>query len=558
MNHNLFKPANIDDGKHAVVGNCNGISAEERWETETPLFAKAILSNLHGNTILDYGCGIGRITKELITQNNSVEITGVDASQDMLQLATDYISDNRFTAMFPQDIPKDIKFDLIYCIYVLQHVPAIEIREILNRIYDHLSDNGVFIYCSSDYRMAIRFDGQGFFDDRFLGVNLQEEVERKFDKISELFTDIDYEHNPTLRTMVLGEGNNLPHPAFVFKKKPNDSIPKPVKIIRQKQPQKLILVARQSPGDVLVMGNAIACLQKSYQNKYQIEVRTSSTDIFKNNPFITKHIYDECKYKEIENKFSLTPHSDMTKDSRTSWLDDIMVIDMHYPAIHQSGQSGKHFTSAYIEWLEYILDLKINQSFMRPEIYLDQNEMNWYSPIVSEHKYRGRYWILNAGGKNDFTLKQYSHYQEVVNRLKSFDIKCVQIGQLEHEHKPLENVLSMIGKTDIRQLFRLIYKSDGVITPVSFPMHIAGALEYPCVVVAGAREGARWESYPNHQFLSVNGCLPCAKYDGCWKSKTAECDNKINNIPKCLSLIDPEDIVRSVLRYYKGGYLKPL
>ena len=123
MNHNLFKPANIDDGKHAVVGNCNGISAEERWETETPLFAKAILSNLHGNTILDYGCGIGRITKELITQNNSVEITGVDASQDMLQLATDYISDNRFTAMFPQDIPKDIKND--FAITGVSHILAI-------------------------------------------------------------------------------------------------------------------------------------------------------------------------------------------------------------------------------------------------------------------------------------------------------------------------------------------------------------------------------------------------------------------------------------------------
>ena len=113
-----------------------------------------------------------------------VQIVGVDASPEMMKLAEENIKDKNFITKRPQDLTE--KFDLVYCIYVLQHCPAVEIREVLQRIYFHLKDDGVFIYCSSDYRMSIRFDGQGFFDDRFLGVNLREEIERYFDKVKPL------------------------------------------------------------------------------------------------------------------------------------------------------------------------------------------------------------------------------------------------------------------------------------------------------------------------------------------------------------------------------------
>ena len=84
-------------------------------------------------------------------------------------------------------------------------------------------------------------------------------------------------------------------------------------------------------------------------------------------------------------------------------------------------------------------------------------------------------------------------------------------------------------------------------------MHTAAAFKKPCVVVAGAREGTRWELYPSHQFLYVNGCLPCATYDGCWKSRFNECTNKVGEIAKCMTLITPQDVARSVERYIDGG-----
>ena len=86
-------------------------------------------------------------------------------------------------------------------------------------------------------------------------------------------------------------------------------------------------------------------------------------------------------------------------------------------------------------------------------------------------------------------------------------------------------------------------------------MHIAAAFRKPCVVVAGARESTRWELYPNHQFIYVNGCLPCATYDGCWKSRTSDCTNKIGEVAKCMTLITPNDVCGSIVRFYNGGML---
>ncbi|HVA46385.1 MAG TPA: hypothetical protein VNH11_08430 [Pirellulales bacterium] len=121
----------------------------------------------------------------------------------------------------------------------------------------------------------------------------------------------------------------------------------------------------------------------------------------------------------------------------------------------------------------------------------------------------------------------------------------VQIGAAEHSHPPLDNVVDLRGKTDHRQLIRLVYHSSGVLTGVSYPMHLAAAVPCrplapqaepaspnrqafhegrdptqiprrsahgvsglrlrPCVVINGGREPPHWEQYPGHQFLHTIG-----------------------------------------------------
>ena len=570
MEHKLFKPKSFEEARHAVVGDCNSISMEERWKIETPLFAEAVLKYAGDvSNILDYGCGVGRIAKEILARKPRHKVVGLDNSSDMLVEANRYVNNPQFETTLPNQL-KDKFFDLAYCIYVLQHVPAIEIRTILQRIHHHLKDDGIFIYCSSDYRMAIRYDQAGFFDDRFLGVNLREEISRYFIKVGELFDSETIVGSPVLQKMIKGD---LPHPALVYTKKKiknywnadienksNERLltePKAVNIGEPNGKTNLLLHNRLSPGDILVMTNAIRDLHKAYPGKYLTDVRSPAPDIFINNPYITKLDYNEKEYNVLNAAYSRLPQNDMSKESRTAMLGDILSIDMHYPLIHSSGECGWHFSYGHRVWLEEMLGVDIPQTTIYPEIYLSEQERNWQSPLSVHYGITQKYWVINAGAKNDTGLKQYPYYQDVIDMLISkMDIKVVQIGQKTHLHKPLNGSIDMLGKTNLRELFRLIYHAEGVITCVSLPMHIAAAFRKPCVVIGGAREGTRWELYPNQQFIYVNGCLLCATGDGCWRANLNNCNNKIEGVPRCMTLIKPEDIIRGVERYYDGGILQ--
>ena len=539
MEHNLFKPKDFEEARHSVVGDCNGIPMNMRWEIETPIFAREILKHAKsepGYTILDYGCGCGRLSKEILAQDPNVTVIGLDASKDELKLATGYINNSRFIPVLPHELNQ--KVDLVYCVYCLQHAPSIEIREILQRIHHFLKDGGKFIYCSSDYRMAIRFDGGGFFDDRFLGVNLREEISRLFQEERDLF-DQNSDLNDVIRKMVYGD---LPHPAKVYTKK---AIQGPIFNAQMAQDQrssvpggqsntkrKLLLRNRLSPGDILVMTTAIRALIKSHGDKFEVDIDTPCNELFENNPYIAKGNGQG------------------------------QVIDMQYPEIHKSGQSGRHFSDGHRKYLEQVLEIKIPRVGLLPDLFMSQDEMLWPSPVFKEFGYGGKYWVINAGSKSDYTLKQYHRWQETIDLwAKEYPgIKFVQVGQLEHNHPALKGAIDMRGKTNIRQLIRTIYKAEGVLTCVSFPMHIAAALEKPCVVVAGAREGTRWELYPSHRFLYINGSIDCALYDGCWRSKIEECAHPVETdkgkAPLCLEMIRPSDVVRAMELYYIGGVLK--
>lgn len=597
MEHRLFKPRTFEEGKHEVVGDCNGFTMQERWKRETPLFAQAILSFAKTHCrILDYGCGVGRLAKGILDiDTKEVYIDGTDDSHDMRFQSSLYVNHPRYNAYPPRDL--EGLYQVIYCVYVLQHVPAIEIREILARIHSHLAPEGHFIYCSSDYRMAIRFDSPAFFDDRFLGVNLQKEIERYFEPTMQLFSEEDIADHEILQRMVAGSGGGLPHPAMVYRKrdlgnkayfdytpkaeaafpspeKPEESTPPtlhtstltpPGARVAASEPQKLLLLNRLAPGDILVMTNVLRDLHKAYPGKYLTDVRTPCNEIFEHNPYITKLQYSESKYTVLNSMFATGKRDNEPPRNHIEMLDDVAVIDMMYPAIHQSGTSGWHFSQGHRAFLEEALGIKIPQTELRPEIYLSQAEKSWTNPLVlrkgSEYL-DARYWVINAGSKSDFSLKQYPYYQEVVDILVSDiystlpkDVKIVQIGQRTHKHEPLKGVVDMVGETNIRELFRLIYRAEGVITCVSLPMHVAAAFSKPCVVVAGGREGTRWELYPNQQFLYVNGCLPCAPYDGCWKSGIEDCQNKRSGVPKCMTLIKPSRVAEAVGMYYDGGML---
>lgn len=225
----LFSPKTFEEGKHSVVGTINNLSCEERWRHETPVFTDAIVRLLSPNCskMLDYGCGIGRMSKEVLSRSPAYSVVGVDNSSVQLEHARSYVSDPRFIAVFPHQLEGE--FDLAFSLYVLQHVSAIDLRQTIEIIHANLRPDGLFVQCCSERRMALRKDAPLFFDDRLLRVDVTKEIERLFEPVADLFTHEDLEKNPIVKRMVLGlDDRDEPddngkwgdaHPAKVYRRR---------------------------------------------------------------------------------------------------------------------------------------------------------------------------------------------------------------------------------------------------------------------------------------------------------------------------------------------------
>ena len=237
-------------------------------------------------------------------------------------------------------------------------------------------------------------------------------------------------------------------------------------------PKKLILKNSQSPGDVVMLTAAIRDLHYCCPGEFLTDVRTPCPDLWKNNPYITKITDDDPEAETIQ---------------------------CHYPAINRSNQEPYHFIHGFTKFLSEKLSRVISPSEFRGDIHLSNQEKNWYSQIREIIGRDVPFWIIVAGGKFDYTIKWWSHerFQTVVDHFQG-QLLFVQIGaSKEHHHQPLKDVIDLRGKTNLRQLVRLMYHSAGVLCPVTMAMHLAAAVEVkrpfyptanrPCVVVAGGR-----------------------------------------------------------------------
>ena len=127
-NPEVFNVKNVDDAKKIILTPESGMGTDERWEKETKYLAKDIseyFSTLNEKSIVvDYGCGIGRLSREIIKAKNC-KVIGVDISAPMRKMATDYVKSENFTAMSPfefrQAVLDGLRIDGVISIWVLQH-----------------------------------------------------------------------------------------------------------------------------------------------------------------------------------------------------------------------------------------------------------------------------------------------------------------------------------------------------------------------------------------------------------------------------------------------------
>lgn len=328
----------------------------------------------------------------------------------------------------------------------------------------------------------------------------------------------------------------------------------PTSTVRTFTVRKVILRCLLAPGDIVVMTAAIRDLQLAYPGQFLVDVRTSCPEIWQFNPYLTALRDDEP---------------------------GVEIIPMECPLIDQSNRAPFHFLHSFIDFLNDRLGLRIKPTAFRGDIHLSDEEKSWASQVYEHTGQDIPYWLVNAGGKFDLTTKWWpiDRWQKVVDKLRG-KIQFVQVGERGHHHPPLRGVIDLRGRTDLRQLIRLIYHSQGVLCGITAVMHLAAAVEVrperpanrACVVIAGGREPVHWESYPDHQYLAANGLLRCCVAGGCWKSRTLPLgDGSENDLPenlcefvvgyrseyypKCMEMITATAVIERVQSYFRNGVL---
>lgn len=324
--------------------------------------------------------------------------------------------------------------------------------------------------------------------------------------------------------------------------------------------RKIILKLLRAVGDTVVFTAVVRDLKRLYGEQVLVDVRTNFPETWYGNPHLT-FISEEQEHPEI---YDFTHHA---------------------AGITLAGRGEKlHFTTWFHRDLTAKSGLQVWPTESKPDLYLTDGEK-------AQPPVEGRYWVLFAGGKTDATVKhwEYARYQELVDRLRLYGLKFVQTGavhndRVQHIHPPLQGVLNLVGWGGIRELFWQIYHAEGVICPITSGMHIAGAFDKPCVVIAGGREEPWWEEYSNgweafgdkaapvkvpHRYLHTLGMLPCCAAKGCWKKKVVPIDDdqtlcwrpmiKTGHqpLPECMSMISTDAVVGAVLSYYQDGTLPP-
>jgi 2-polyprenyl-3-methyl-5-hydroxy-6-metoxy-1,4-benzoquinol methylase len=160
-NPDVFRVRSIDEAK-AIILTAEDIGVEQRWQTETPYLISLIreqFPSLDANsTVIDYGCGIGRLSRELIAQTGC-RVVGIDISSSMRALAASYVDSDRFFACSPEMfdwVAARTTFDLAIAVWVLQHTlrPADDVARIRQAL--RLPNGGFFLVNNHERRVPTR------------------------------------------------------------------------------------------------------------------------------------------------------------------------------------------------------------------------------------------------------------------------------------------------------------------------------------------------------------------------------------------------------------------
>lgn len=113
----------VDEAVRIILTPEAGQTSAQRWQNEAPYLLGLIEQRLPRQAhVLDYGCGIGRLSKPLI-EKLGCSVVGVDIAPNMRGLAASCVESDRFFALPPSQLYRlgEEWADAALAVWTLQH-----------------------------------------------------------------------------------------------------------------------------------------------------------------------------------------------------------------------------------------------------------------------------------------------------------------------------------------------------------------------------------------------------------------------------------------------------
>lgn len=149
-----------------------------------------------GETLLDYGCGIGDFIEHLLNVDKEPSnYLGVDINRNYIEIASDSYPDNKFKLIRSIDDIGDNKWDNICAIGVFTwYIDKEDFINIINKLYNSCNKNLLLTFL---YRKDVKYDKEGYWDSKYRYYN-----EELFKTLFPNY-NIQYELNSTKSTLLV-------------------------------------------------------------------------------------------------------------------------------------------------------------------------------------------------------------------------------------------------------------------------------------------------------------------------------------------------------------------
>ncbi len=152
----VFDVPDMEAARRIILTREAGRDTDERWTLETPYLAQLIGDRLQlgpGKLVIDYGCGVGRLSKALIGMFGCA-VLGVDISAKMRALAPEYVDAASFSVVSRRVLQlmaeRGLRADAAISVWVLQH--CLNPAEDIGLIRSALNPQGQFFVANNQRR----------------------------------------------------------------------------------------------------------------------------------------------------------------------------------------------------------------------------------------------------------------------------------------------------------------------------------------------------------------------------------------------------------------------